>query len=104
MLESRSISSAYRKPHTCWQHRHPFTEGMTQTAPPRARVRRSRSTILAALIVASAAFLGYQSWGASASSATPRIAKKLFTHRPHGIPPLGRNGSIGKTDGVVPDG
>jgi D-alanyl-D-alanine carboxypeptidase len=60
---------------------------MSYREPARPAARRTRSTILAALVVVSAAFLGvvgYQSLAVSSSSATSPIA--------------------GEADGVVPDG
>src|SRR5258708_32264950 len=33
MLPSRSISPAYPKSHTCWQHHRALTEGMTRSEP-----------------------------------------------------------------------
>jgi hypothetical protein len=33
MLPAGSISSAYRKPHTCWQHHAALTGGMTYSEP-----------------------------------------------------------------------
>src|SRR5215213_5152822 len=83
---SRRISSAYRKPHTCWQHRAVLTGGMAYSEPARTAARRTRSTILAALVVVSAALvgvLGYQSLAVSSSSATSPIAAEPRAHRPH---------------------
>ena len=60
---------------------------MSYSEPARTAARRSRSTILAALVVVSAALvgvLGYQSLAVSSSSATSTI--------------------LGEADGVVPDG
>jgi zinc D-Ala-D-Ala carboxypeptidase len=77
------MSSAYRKPHTCWQRRGALTGGMSYSEPARAAAGRTRSAILAALVVVSAALvgvLGHQSLAVPSSSATSPI------------------------DGVVPDG
>jgi zinc D-Ala-D-Ala carboxypeptidase len=71
-----------------------------------ARARRTRSTILAALVVVSAALLGiagYQSLAAS-SSATSPIATGPLANRPHDGLHRDRHGAVGKADGVVPDG
>jgi D-alanyl-D-alanine carboxypeptidase len=60
---------------------------MSYSEPARTAARRSRSTILAALVVVSAALLGvlgYQSLAVSSSSATSPV--------------------LGEADGVVPDG
>src|SRR4051794_21779815 len=43
MLPAGSISSAYRKPHTCWQHQAALTGGMTYSEPARTAARRPRS-------------------------------------------------------------
>src|SRR4029453_10011059 len=104
---SRRLSSAYRKPHTCWQHRAALTGGMSYTNPPRTAPRRTRSPILAALVVVSAALigvLGYQSLAVSSSSATSPIAAEPRAHRPHDRLHGDRHGALGEADGVVPDG
>src|SRR5258708_9756936 len=43
MLPAGNISSAYRKPHTCWQHHAAVTGGMTYSEPVRTAARRTRS-------------------------------------------------------------
>src|SRR6266702_3696836 len=43
MLPTGNISSAYRKPHTCWQHHAALTGGMTYREPARTAARRTRS-------------------------------------------------------------
>ena len=43
MLQAGRISSAYRKPHTCWQHHAALTGGMTYSEPARTAVRLTRS-------------------------------------------------------------
>jgi zinc D-Ala-D-Ala carboxypeptidase len=71
---------------------------MSYSKPARTAARRTRSTTLAALVVASAALigvLGYKSLAVSSSSATSPIAAEL-----HGD----RYGAFGEADGVVPDG
>src|SRR5215207_4863008 len=104
---SRRISSAYRKPHTCWQHRAALTGGMSDSEPARTAARRTRSAILAALVVVSAALigvLGYQSLAVLSSSATSPIAAEPRAHRPHDSLHGDRHGALGEADGVVPDG
>src|SRR5215211_1297827 len=104
---SRRISSAYRQPHTCWQHRDALTGGMSHSEPARTAARRTRSAILAALAVVSAALigvLGYQSLVVSSSSATSPIAAEPRAHRPHDSLHGDRHGALGEADGVVPDG
>src|SRR4029453_19018214 len=104
---SRRLSSAYRKPHTCWQHRAALTGGMSSSKPARTAARRIPSTILAALVVVSAALigaLGYQSLAVSSSSATSPIAAEPRVPRPHDRLHGDRHGALGEADGVVPDG
>ena len=79
---------------------------MSHSEPART-ARRSRSAILTALVVVSAALigvLGYQSLAASSSSATSPIAGEPLPQSPqeslHGDP----HGALGEADGVVPDG
>jgi zinc D-Ala-D-Ala carboxypeptidase len=101
------MSSAYRKPHTCWQHHAALTGGMTYRKPARTAARRTRSTILAALVVVSVALigvLGYQSLAVSSSSATSPIAAEPHAHRPHDSLHGDRHGALGEADGAVPDG
>jgi zinc D-Ala-D-Ala carboxypeptidase len=101
------MSSAYRKPDTCWQHRAALTGGMTSSKPARTAARRTRSTVLAALAVVSAALigvLGYQSLSVPPSSATSPIAAEPRPHRPHDSLHGDRHGALGEADGVVPDG
>jgi D-alanyl-D-alanine carboxypeptidase len=80
---------------------------MSSSRPAREAARRARSTILAALVVASAALLGvlgYQSLAASSSSATLPIAAEPLRDRPHDSLQGDRHGGPGRADGVVPDG
>jgi len=80
---------------------------MSYSRPARTAARRTRSTILAALVVVSAAlvgFLGYQSLAVSSSSATAPVAAEPRPHRPHDSPRGDRHGALGEADGVVPDG
>src|SRR5256885_4774001 len=81
---------------------------MSDRERARPAARRTRSAILAAFVIVSAALigvLGYQSLAAPASSATSPIA--AAEPRPHprheslpGDPPR----ALGEADGVVPDG
>ena len=80
---------------------------MTYSKPARTAARRTRSAILAALIVVIAAIgaaLGYQSLAVSSSSATSPIAAEPRAHRPHDSLHGDRHGALDEADGVVPDG
>src|ERR687891_1999733 len=80
---------------------------MSYSKPARTAARRTRSTILAALVVVSAALigvLGYQSLVVSSSSAASPIAAEPRAHRPHDSLRGDRHGALGEADGVVPDG
>ncbi len=79
---------------------------MSYSKPARTAARRTRSTILAALVVVSVALvgvLGYQSLAVSSSSATSPIAAEPRAHRPHDSLHGQRHGALGEADGVVPD-
>jgi D-alanyl-D-alanine carboxypeptidase len=79
---------------------------MSYSEPALTAGRRTRSTILAALVVVGAAVvgvLGYQSLAAT-SSATSPMATAPLAHRPHDGLPRERHAAFGKADGVVPDG
>lgn len=78
---------------------------MSYSEPAGATTRRS--TILAALVVVSAALvgvLGYQSFATSSSSASSHIAAEPLAHRPHDGLYGDGHGALGEADGVVPDG
>ena len=80
---------------------------MSYGEPARTAARRTRSIILAALVVVSAALialLGYQSLAASSSSATSPIAAEPQAHRPREGLHGDHHGALGEADGVVPDG
>jgi D-alanyl-D-alanine carboxypeptidase len=80
---------------------------MTYSKPARTAARGTRSTILAALVVVSAALigvLGYQSLAVSSSSATSPIAAAPRAHHPHDRLHGDRHGALGEADGAVPDG
>jgi zinc D-Ala-D-Ala carboxypeptidase len=113
------MSSAYRKPDTCWQHHAALTGGMTYSkrARPttrRIRIRRIRVAGLLVVIAAIAAALGYQSLASSSSTAAAPI-DVLRTASPsrnssRAISPStmssrsGHRGALGDADGAVPDG
>src|SRR4029453_5514873 len=74
--ESRRISSAYRKPHTCRQHPAALNGGMTYLEPARATTRRIPRILVAGLLVViggTTAAHGYQSLASSSSTAAPPI-------------------------------
>lgn len=80
---------------------------MSYGEPARTAARRARSTIVAALVVVSAALLGdlgYQSLAASSTSARSPIAAEPRAYRPNDSLPRERLGALGVADGVVPDG
>jgi D-alanyl-D-alanine carboxypeptidase len=99
------MSSAYRKPHTCWQHRAALNGGMTYREPARTttrpiRIRRIRVAGLL-VVVASAAALGYQSLATSSPTAASPIdvlrGELRGLRREH-------RGASGEADGALPDG
>jgi D-alanyl-D-alanine carboxypeptidase len=76
-----------------------------QPAPPAGR--RTRLTVVAALVVVSAATIGviaYQSSAASSSLTAPPIAVQPLAPRPHNSLHSDHQGAPGEADGVVPDG
>ena len=80
---------------------------MSHSEPARTAARRTRSAILAALAVVSAALigvLGYQSLVVSSSSATSPIAAEPRAHRPHDSLHGDRHGALGEADSAVPNG
>jgi zinc D-Ala-D-Ala carboxypeptidase len=80
---------------------------MSYSKPARTAARRPRSTILAALVVVSAALvgvLGYQWLAVPSSSATSPIAAEPRAPRPHDRLHGDRRRALGEADGVVPDG
>jgi D-alanyl-D-alanine carboxypeptidase len=113
------MSSAYRKPDTCWQHHAALNGGVTyreraRTTTRRIRVRRIRAAGLLVVIAAIAAPLAYQSLASSSLTAASPIDVVRGEHRgalgeADGAPPLGvlpseRRGALGEADGAVPDG
>ena len=91
------ISSAYRKPHTCWQHHAAFNGRVAYRQPVRTTTRRIRirKIRVAGLlgVIAIGAALGYQSLGSSSSTAASPI-----------VPRGEQRGQLGEADGAVPDG
>jgi D-alanyl-D-alanine carboxypeptidase len=84
-----------------------LTTGVSSIQPARTATRRARSTIVAALVVVSAALLGdlgYQSLADSFSSARPPIAAEPRAHRPNDALHRDHRGALGVAGGVVPDG
>jgi zinc D-Ala-D-Ala carboxypeptidase len=80
---------------------------MTYSAPARTAGRRTGSTVLAALLVVSAALvgvLGYQSLAVSSSPAASPTAAEPRPHRPHNGLHGEHPGAPDEADGVVPDG
>ena len=109
------MSSAYRKPHTCWQHHAALTGGVTYSEPARTttrriRIRRIRVAGLLVVIAAIAAALGYQSLASSSSTAASPIDVLRSEHRGAlGTAHLDvlrseHRGALGEADGAVPDG
>src|SRR6266498_1103663 len=88
------ISSAYRKPHTCWQHHAALTGGMTYSEPARTTTRRIPRILVAGLLVVIAAIIGTLVYR-SASSSAPSFSEVL--RGDHG-------GTTTEADGALPDG
>jgi zinc D-Ala-D-Ala carboxypeptidase len=115
------MSSAYRKPHTCWQHHAALNGGMTYSEPARTTTSRIPRILVAGVLVviaASAAALGYQLLASSSSTATSPTDVLRSEHRglrsehrgapgePDGalVLPREHRGALGEADGAVPDG
>jgi zinc D-Ala-D-Ala carboxypeptidase len=78
---------------------------MTYGAPPRATTRRSRSVLVAGLVVVIAAItaaLGHQLLASSSSTAAAPIDVLRSEH--HGAPRGELRRALGEADGAVPDG
>ena len=93
------MSSAYRKPHTCWQHHAALNGGVAHSQPARRttrriRIRWIRVAGLLVVIAAIAAALGYQLPASSSSTAASPIDVLRGEHR----------GALGEADSAVPDG
>ena len=100
------MSSAYRKPDTCWQHAAALNGGMTNSkraraTPRRIRIRKNRVAGLLVVIAAIAAALGYQLAASSSSTAASPIDVLRGEHRGLGSD---HRGPLGEADGAVPDG
>jgi D-alanyl-D-alanine carboxypeptidase len=100
------MSSAYRKPDTCWQHHAALNGGMTYSEPARTttrriRIRRIRVAGLLVVIAAIAAALGYQLPASSSSTAASPI--DVLRSEPRGLRTEHR-GALGEADGAIPDG
>ena len=115
MLARWRVSSAYRKPHTCWQHHAALTGGVTYSEPARTttrriRIHRIRVAGLLVVIAAIAAALGYQLLASSSSTAASPIDVLRSEHRgalgeaDGGVPDGATVGALGEPDGAVPDG
>jgi hypothetical protein len=105
--DKRAISLAYREPHTCWQHHAALNRGVTYSEPAQTAGRRTRSFVLAGLVVVCVALVGvvgYQSLAVSSSSATSPLASEPPAHRPQASLPGDNHGAPGEADGVVPHG
>jgi D-alanyl-D-alanine carboxypeptidase len=105
------MSSAYREPHTCWQHHAALNGGVTHSRPARRttrriRIRRTRVAGLLVVIAAVAAAIGSQLPASSPSTAsslsTAASPIDVIRSLPRGL----RNdhpGALGEADGAVPD-
>jgi len=101
----RRISSAYRKPHTCWQHHAALNGGVTYGRPARATTRRVRIRwirVAVLLVVIAAISALSDQWPASSSSTDssshPTAAPRIDVRRSE------PRGSLGEADGALPDG
>jgi zinc D-Ala-D-Ala carboxypeptidase len=100
------MSSAYRKPDTCWQHRAALNRGMTssnraRTTRPRTRIRRNRVAGLLVVSAAIGATFAHQLPASSSSTAASPIDLLRSPH--HGL----RNEphrALGEADGALSDG
>ena len=100
------MSSAYRKPHTCWQQPAALNGGVAYREPARTptrriRIRRNRVAGLLVVIAAIAAAFGYQLLASSSSTAASAI--DVLRSEPRGLRSEHR-GALGEADGAVPDG
>jgi D-alanyl-D-alanine carboxypeptidase len=107
------MSSAYRKPHTCWQHHAALNGGVTyseraRTTTRRIRIRRIRVAGLLVVIAAIAAALGHQLLASSSSTAASPIDVLRSEHRGLRSEHRGlrseHRGALDEADGAVPDG
>ena len=103
------MSSAYRKPHTCWQHHAALTGGVTyskraRTTTRRIRIRRIRVAGLLVVIAAIAAALGYQLPASSSSSSTAASPIDVLRSDAPSVFAVSTVCALGEADGAVPDG
>ena len=120
MLEP-TLSSAYRKPHTCWQPRATLTGGVAYSERARATPRRTRRIRAAGLVVIAtiAAALGHElqaSSSSTVSSSTMVLPSATVPSSSTAAPPIGaprselpdlrseHRGPLREDDGAVPDG
>ncbi len=100
------MSSAYRKPDTCWQHPAALNGGVAYREPARTttrriRIRWIRVAGLLVVIAATAVALGAQFLASSSSTAASPINVLRGEHRGLRIE---HRGALGEADGAVPDG
>ena len=99
------MSSAYRKPDTCWQHHAALNGGMTYREPARTTTRRIRIRRIRVagllVVIATIAALGYQSLESSSSTTASPI--DVLRSADRGLR-IEHRGALGETDGAVPDG
>jgi D-alanyl-D-alanine carboxypeptidase len=106
------MSSAYRKPDTCWQHHAALNGGVAHSRAARPTTRRIRIlwirvAALLVVIAAIAAALGYQL--PASSSSTPSTPSKaaspidVLRSEPRELPGEHR-GALGEAGGAVPAG
>ena len=99
------MSSAYRKPHTCWQHDAALNGGVSYSQPARPttrriRIRWIRVATLLVVIAALAAALGYQL--PASSSSTPSWHSTAAS--PIDVLRGEHRGALGEAGGAVPKG
>jgi serine-type D-Ala-D-Ala carboxypeptidase (penicillin-binding protein 5/6) len=85
------MSSAYRKPHTCWQHRAALNGGMAYGKPARATTRRIRIRWIRVagllVVIAAIAALGYRLLASlSPTAESPREVPRSEHRGSHGQP------------------
>lgn len=99
------MSSAYRKPDTCWQHHAALNGRVAHSQPARAttrriRIRWVRVAGLLVVVAAIAAALGYQLPGSTSPTASlPSPAASL-----RDVFRSAHRGALGEADSAVPDG
>jgi D-alanyl-D-alanine carboxypeptidase len=100
-VTGRRISSAYREPHTCWQHHVALTGSMSQTASARTTTRRTLRPTAVGLVVVTAAIIGAIAYQ-SASSSAPSVSDVL--RGDHGRTTTEVDDAVTEADGALPDG